>query len=181
MDDVTPATVLDRPAHALLHVDGLAKRYGDETALADVAFDVHPGEILGLIGPNGAGKTTLLEAVAGLLPVDAGGIVWCGGPLPPARRREHIFYMPDGIRPYGDQAVVRVLGFFAGVFRQPERRVADAVAALALGAVLESACTPCPRGQPPLLLGSRGCSRRIDSCSWTSRSTDSTFARRAKS
>jgi ABC-type multidrug transport system ATPase subunit len=137
MNDATPAAVLDRSAApALLQIAGLAKRYADEAALADVAFDVHPGEILGLIGPNGAGKTTLLEAVAGLLPVDAGSIAWCGAPLPPARRRERIFYMPDGIRPYGDQPVVRVLGFFAGVFRQPAERVADTVAALELGAVL---------------------------------------------
>jgi len=123
-------------ARALLRVTGLAKRYGDETALADVAFDVYAGEILGLIGPNGAGKTTLLEAVAGLVPVDAGRIAWCGAPLPPARRRDVIFYMPDGIRPYRDQPVVRVLRFFAGVYRQPSGRVADTIAALELGAVL---------------------------------------------
>src|SRR5215472_1520053 len=123
-------------ARALLQVAGLAKRYGDETVLADVAFDVYAGEILGLIGPNGAGKTTLLEAVAGLVPVDAGRIAWCGAPLPPARRRDVIFYMPDGIRPYRDQPVVRVLRFFAGVYRQRSGRVADTIAALELGAVL---------------------------------------------
>jgi ABC-2 type transport system ATP-binding protein len=44
--------------------------------------------------------------------------------------------MPDGIRPYRDQPVVRVLRFFAGVYRQPQNRVADTIAALELGAVL---------------------------------------------
>jgi ABC-2 type transport system ATP-binding protein len=121
---------------ALLQIAGLTKRYGDETALADVAFDVHAGEVLGLIGPNGAGKTTLLEAVAGLLPVDAGSVAWRGAPLPPARRRDVIFYMPDGIRPYRDQPVVRVLSFFAGVYRQSADRVADTIAEFELGAVL---------------------------------------------
>lgn len=123
-------------ARVLLRVDGLTKRWGDEAALADIAFDVRSGEIVGLIGPNGAGKTTLLEAVAGLTPADAGRIAWCGAPLPLARRRDVIFYMPDGIRPYGDQPVARVLAFFAGVYRQPSDRVADTVASLALGAVL---------------------------------------------
>jgi ABC-2 type transport system ATP-binding protein len=123
-------------ARALLQIAGLTKRYGDETALADVAFDVHAGEVLGLIGPNGAGKTTLLEAVAGLVPVDAGSVAWRGAPLPPARRRDVIFYMPDGIRPYRDQPVVRVLSFFAGVYRQSADRVADTIAELELGAVL---------------------------------------------
>ena len=143
MDEAQPAIVLDRPvaadasgARVLLRAAGLTKHFGDEAALADVTFEVRAGEILGLIGPNGAGKTTLLEAVAGLLPVDAGRVAWCGAPLPPARRRDVIFYMPDGIRPYSDQPVIRVLRFFAGVHRQPDRRVADAIAALELGAVL---------------------------------------------
>ena len=48
----------------LMRVAGLSKSYGDQRALADVSFDVHGNEILGLIGPNGAGKTTLLEARA---------------------------------------------------------------------------------------------------------------------
>ena len=52
----------------LLRVDSINKRYADEIVLADVAFDVHAGEILGIIGPNGAGKTTLLEVLAGIPP-----------------------------------------------------------------------------------------------------------------
>src|SRR5215472_9602532 len=109
MDETRPTILPDCSlapaveAGALLRAAGLTKRFGDETALADIAFDVRSGEILGLIGPNGAGKTTLLEAVAGLLPVDGGSVAWCGALLRPARRRDVIFYMPDGIRPYGDQ------------------------------------------------------------------------------
>src|SRR6516162_4093180 len=65
----------------LMRVDGLSKRYGDQQALANVSFDVHANEILGLIGPNGAGTTTLLEAIAGLLPVDGGAVFWRGNTL----------------------------------------------------------------------------------------------------
>src|SRR5712675_2453016 len=75
----------ERPA-ILLQVSGLTKRYGGQTALADISFDVNAGEVLGLIGPNGTGKTTLLEAVAGLLPADAGEIISRGEPLRLARR-----------------------------------------------------------------------------------------------
>jgi ABC-2 type transport system ATP-binding protein len=130
--DATPAD----SARVLLQVAGLTKRYRGDVALTAIAFDVHAGEILGLIGPNGAGKTTLLEAIVGLLPVDAGDIAWRGAPLPLARRRDAIFYMPDGIRPYGDQPVVSVLRFFSGVYRQPASRAAETIAALELGAVL---------------------------------------------
>src|SRR5882762_864580 len=100
-------------APVLMQLDGLAKRYGDQTALDDVSFEVHAGEVVGLIGPNGAGKTTLLEGIAGLLPIDDGRIIWRGASLPLARRRECIFYLPDGLRPWDEQYVVRVLEFFA--------------------------------------------------------------------
>jgi ABC-2 type transport system ATP-binding protein len=122
-------------AHGM-EIDGLAKSYGDEVALANVSFQVEPGEIVGIIGPNGAGKTTLLEVLAGLRPAD-GGVVCChGNPVPPARRRETIFYVPDGIRPYQDQYVAQVLAFFAGVYRVPAGAAAQAIAALGLEPVL---------------------------------------------
>src|SRR5215510_8904742 len=44
-------------APALMEVAGLSKRYGEQSALADISFTVNAGEVLGLIGPNGAGKT----------------------------------------------------------------------------------------------------------------------------
>ncbi len=88
---------------ALLQIASLSKFYGEQLALEDVGLSVHAGEVLGLIGPNGAGKTTLLEAIAGLLPVDSGEIRFRDQPLPAHRRREAIFYLPDGVRPYADQ------------------------------------------------------------------------------
>jgi ABC-2 type transport system ATP-binding protein len=121
---------------ALLRVAGLTKRYGDQTALSSASFDVQAGELVGLIGPNGAGKTTLLEAVAGLLPMDTGDVAWRGESVPLARRRDVMFYLPDGIKPYRDQPVARVLTFFAGVYRCSTRQVGDTVAALGLTPVL---------------------------------------------
>src|SRR4051812_19998231 len=90
----------------LLRIAGLAKRYGEQHALAAVAFDVHAGEVLGLIGPNGAGKTTLLEALAGLIPVEAGELMWRGAPVPSTNRRDIMFYLPDGLRPWDDELVM---------------------------------------------------------------------------
>jgi ABC-2 type transport system ATP-binding protein len=107
-------------AAALLQVAGITKWYGKQQALADVSFDIRPGEILGLIGPNGSGKTTLLETVAGLLPVNAGRVLWQRSSLPQHRRREVVFYLPDGVRPWDGEHVIRVLEFFASAFgRQP--------------------------------------------------------------
>jgi ABC-type multidrug transport system ATPase subunit len=123
-------------APVLMQVSALAKRYGDQHALADISLDVHAGEVLGLIGPNGAGKTTLLEAIAGMLPIDAGRVQWRGSPLTLAQRRELIFYLPDGLRPWDDQYVGRVLEFFAGVYGRSESAVAETVCSLGLAPVL---------------------------------------------
>jgi ABC-2 type transport system ATP-binding protein len=59
---------------AVVSVEGLAKRYGDLTAVADVSFEVQQGEIFGVLGPNGAGKTTSVECVQGLRHADSGRI-----------------------------------------------------------------------------------------------------------
>jgi ABC-type multidrug transport system ATPase subunit len=92
--------------------------------------------MLGLIGPNGAGKTTLLEALTGLVPVEEGHALWRGTPLPLSGRREFMFYLPDGVRPYEDQYVLRVLAFFAGVYRRTAADVSDAIASVKLAPVL---------------------------------------------
>ncbi len=41
--------------------------YGKVRVLEEIAFDLHPGEALGLIGTSGAGKSTLVMALLGLL------------------------------------------------------------------------------------------------------------------
>ena len=99
-------------ARRLLSVRGITKHYGDAVTLAGVDFDLHPGEILGIIGPNCAGKTTLMECLVGLLAADGGSVSFGGMPVPPERRREAMFYLPDGIAPWSDQPVWRVTGLF---------------------------------------------------------------------
>jgi oleandomycin transport system ATP-binding protein len=58
--------------------EGLAKRFGETTALAGVDLAVRTGTVLGLLGPNGAGKTTAVRILATLLAPDAGHAEVCG-------------------------------------------------------------------------------------------------------
>jgi ABC-2 type transport system ATP-binding protein len=130
------SSTIEKQSVDLLRVAALTKRYGEQIALADIAFAVHSGEVLGLIGPNGAGKTTLLETIAGILPVDSGTVLWCGTSLDPAHRRNFIFYLPDGVRPWHDQYVGRILAFFAAVYRKSETHIAEVIATVGLAPVL---------------------------------------------
>jgi ABC-2 type transport system ATP-binding protein len=134
-----PAVFRSAPAQdavAVLHVAGITKWYGEQRALADVSFDIRCGEILGLIGPNGSGKSTLLETVAGLLPVDAGRVLWQHSSLPQHRRRDVIFYLPDGVRPWDGQHVICVLKFFASAFGRRAAELDEVTRSVGLEQVL---------------------------------------------
>jgi len=153
----------------LLRVDTINKQYADQVVLADVAFDIQHGEIIGIIGPNGAGKTTLLEALAGILPAETNDVYWHGKPLPPSRRREAIFYLPDGVRPYQDQPVTRVLSLFASVYRRSADEVAVIVESVGLKPVLHKRVHSLSKGYGRRLMLALGCSRRSRYFSWTNR------------
>ena len=62
----------------LLAVRDVSVVFGGIIALNGVSFDMHKGAILGLIGPNGAGKTTLFNCISGLVPPDAGSVLFDG-------------------------------------------------------------------------------------------------------
>lgn len=96
-----------------LTVDRLRKRFGQIEALRAATFRVEPGEVLGLLGPNGAGKSTLLACLAGLLLADGGEVRGEDGQaIEPARRRDALVYLPDGIRPWPDQTTDWVIAFW---------------------------------------------------------------------
>src|SRR5262245_60978146 len=140
-------------ARALIQVASLAKRYGDQRALTDISFAVHAGEVLGLIGPNGAGKTTLMQAIAGIVAADAGHILWRGtSSLPLPRRRELLFYLPDGGRPWEDQYVARVIEWFAAIYGRSEAFLAETSCSLGLGPVLRKRIAALSKGYGSRLL-----------------------------
>ena len=65
-------------SNPILEIREITKRFGGLTALGEVSFQVHEGEILGVIGPNGAGKTTLFDVITGRYRPTAGRVFYKG-------------------------------------------------------------------------------------------------------
>src|SRR5439155_6426859 len=61
-----------RRAVSVAALNGVTKRFGRVTALADAGFSVEAGEVVALLGANGAGKSTALGLLLGLRCPDAG-------------------------------------------------------------------------------------------------------------
>ena len=108
-------------------VRGLARRFGDFTAVAGVSFDVRQGEIFGFLGPNGAGKTTTIKMLTGLLPPSEGE-GWVSGLDVRAERtliKHRIGYMSQRFSLYTDLTVRENIDLFAGLYGVTGRRLAE--------------------------------------------------------
>jgi ABC-type multidrug transport system ATPase subunit len=125
----------------------LTKKFGSRRVLADVSFTVGAGEVLGLIGPNGAGKTTVLECLAGLLPINSGTFKYHGNPLSARRRKEALFYVPDGILPWAQQTVKWLLTFFERLYSQAPEKLAVLSGPLRLDEIARSRVATLSKGE----------------------------------
>ena len=90
----------------VLKVDKIRKQFGGLTAVNDISFDIHAGQIVGLIGPNGAGKSTTFNLITGVLAKTSGHVTYRGhdiSALPSreisrqgmARTFQHVKMIPD--------------------------------------------------------------------------------------
>ncbi len=59
---------------ANLHIDQIAKSFGQTQVLRGVSLHIEDGEFISLVGPSGCGKSTLLRIIAGLESQDSGDI-----------------------------------------------------------------------------------------------------------
>jgi ATPase subunit of ABC transporter with duplicated ATPase domains len=49
----------------MISLTNIGKQYGRQILFVDAAFQLNPGEKVGLVGPNGSGKTTLFRMITG--------------------------------------------------------------------------------------------------------------------
>lgn len=107
MEQVLPpagATMLPTP-QGRLSAEGLYITFGKgQPTLRNVAFDIAPGESLGIIGPAAAGKSTLAKAIAGVFKPSFGTVRLDGAEIFQWGRTEigpHIGYLPQQVELFG--------------------------------------------------------------------------------
>lgn len=102
---------------AAISVNKLTKRYDNITALSEISFDVHPGEIMGFLGPNGAGKTTTLRILAGILSPTSGNVEIDGLDVTThtIQVRKRIGYLPEQAALYPELRIQEYLDYRAQI------------------------------------------------------------------
>jgi ABC-2 type transport system ATP-binding protein len=119
-------------------VDHITKKYGDFTAVDDVSFTVHQGEIFGLLGPNGAGKSTLIRMLTTLLPLTAGRALINGFDVAkqPDAARQCMGVIPQALTSDIDLTVEENLSIYAKLYGVPaeqrKRNIDDLLATVDL-------------------------------------------------
>lgn len=75
---VKPSTPRIHEPDIAVSLQGVAKQFGDTTAVKDLDIDIRAGEFFSMLGPSGSGKTTVLRMIAGFEEPTAGKILLGG-------------------------------------------------------------------------------------------------------
>ena len=88
----------------LIEAAGLSKYYGQFTAIEDVSFQIHRGEVVAFLGPNGAGKSTTMKILTGYLAPSSGTARIAGFDMNTERisGARHLGYLPENGPLYPD-------------------------------------------------------------------------------
>lgn len=114
-----------------LAVDIAVKRFGRQTILTDIRFDIAPGERVALLGPSGIGKSTLLGAISGTDPEFEGRITRPPGRiamvfqnprlLPWRTLVQNIVLIPDAVAEPEARALLRSVGLQDAADQYPQK------------------------------------------------------------
>jgi ABC-2 type transport system ATP-binding protein len=103
---------------SVISAQHLTKKFGDQTAVEDVSFDVPRASIFGFIGPSGSGKTTTVRLLTGVYTPTEGQVTVLD--RSPAkfnqRERARLGYMPQLFVLYPTLTVWENLNFAASLY-----------------------------------------------------------------
>lgn len=113
----------------MIQVSHLTKQYGPRTAIQDLSFEIHAGEIVGFLGPNGAGKSTTMKILTGFMPATSGTAQVAGFDVykNPIEVKRNIGYLPETPPVYLDMVVRDYIEFAAKLHDVQKSKLKSAV------------------------------------------------------
>lgn len=116
----------------IVEVKNLTKQFKNFTAISDVSFDAHKGEIFGLLGPNGAGKTTTIRVLATVLSATSGTATVGGFDIYKQKEevRKNVGILTTDIGVYERFTGRENLTYFGKLYGLTSQRVKDRIAEL---------------------------------------------------
>ena len=114
----------------VITANNLTKRFGDFTAVDNISFDVHKGEIFGFLGANGAGKTTAMRMLCGLSLPTSGEARVAGFDVYKENEKikKSIGYMSQKFSLYEDLTVKENMEFYGGIYHMTDKFIKDKTA-----------------------------------------------------
>ncbi len=121
-------------AEPVIRLTDLVVRYGTFTAVNGLNLEVRAGELFGLLGPNGAGKSTTLRVLIGQRQPSEGSVEVLGHDVVRdwSTIKPLFGYVPDRENHFEEFTGRRNLMIFAGLYRVPEERIDECLAAVEL-------------------------------------------------
>lgn len=119
-----------------ISIKNVTKIYGEQTAVNNISFEIHSGEIVGFLGPNGAGKSTTMKMITTYIPQNSGLISICGIDTieNPLLVKEKVGYLAEHNPLYTDMYVKEYLLFLAKLhkIKSPKERVQEMITSVGL-------------------------------------------------
>src|SRR5262245_15435838 len=74
-----------RQRQTFITIRGLSKTFNGAVIYDNFDLDLPQGEFISIFGPNGCGKSTLINMISGLMPMDAGQVLYDGNTIEDTR------------------------------------------------------------------------------------------------
>jgi ABC-2 type transport system ATP-binding protein len=115
LEDAPPNS---QPVDAVIRVEHVTKRFGDEAAVENVTFEVPRASIFGFIGPSGSGKTTTVRLLTGVYEPTEGQVSVFGHKPSQFRQRQRalVGYMPQLFVLYPNLTIWENINFAASLY-----------------------------------------------------------------
>ena len=115
----------------LMSCEKISIKVVEKLIIQNVSLVVNKNQIVGLLGPNGAGKTTTFYAIAGIVKINSGKILFQENEihnLPIHNRANHgLAYLPQEPSLFSDLTVIENLNGISELSKQPNLMTVDEI------------------------------------------------------